>query len=270
MADPRLTLSRPDLPDPPTVMRRVVRPVTTLWQDPASRRPATQLLWGEAFEVAELRDGIAWGQAPRDGYVGFVEAAALADPGPAPTHAVAVPLTHLYPAPDVKAPPLAALPHGAPVAVAALGDRFAETPEGFVPARHLSDRPAPDPVTVAEAFLHAPYLWGGRTVMGIDCSGLVQQALRAAGVPAPRDSDMQAGFGLAIPEGAPLRRGDLICWKGHVGIMQDASRLLHANAFHMQVVSEALAEAVARIAAAGGGPVTARRRPGLFPARAPG
>ncbi|RMH48037.1 MAG: NlpC/P60 family protein [Alphaproteobacteria bacterium] len=262
-ADPRLTLARPGepAPDPAALTpHRVIATVATLWADPGRGRAVSQLLRGEGFLVARIRGGMAWGQAAHDGYVGHVEADALGAPGPAPTHHVAVPLTHLYPAPDIKAPPGAALPLGAPVTVLAMGERFAETPEGFLPRGHLADRPAADPVAVAEMFLHAPYLWGGRSVMGIDCSGLVQQAFRAAGHPMPRDSDMQAATGRELAPAEALRRGDLVFWRGHVGIMRDGATLLHANAFHMQVASEPLAEAEARIAASGGGPVIARRR----------
>lgn len=243
--------------------RQVTAPLADLWRGPDAARRDTQLVFGERFEVLEEAGGLCWGQSVTDGYVGHVSAAALGAEGAAPTHRVAVPLTHLYPEADIKAPPTMALPMGALLAVTAEGERFHETPGGFVPSRHLvgADHRAPDPVSVAERFLHAPYLWGGRSVMGLDCSALVQLAAQAAGMPAPRDSDMQEAMGEAVPPDAPLRRGDLVFWAGHVGWMLDAGTLLHANAHHMQVVAEPLAGAVARIAAAGSGGITHRRRP---------
>jgi cell wall-associated NlpC family hydrolase len=129
-----------------------------------------------------------------------------------------------------------------------------------VPRAHLAPV-AGDFVAQAERFLGAPYLWGGRSARGIDCSALVQLALLAAGREAPRDSDMQAALlGTELPARAALRRGDLVFWKGHVGIMRDRDTLIHANAHHMAVAAEPFGPAAARIAAAGGGPVTGRRR----------
>lgn len=271
---PRLTPARPDLAAERLrgrveaarfvtgETRQVVAPLADLWRGSDAARRDTQLLFGERFEVLEEADGLCWGQSAADGYVGHVPAAALGPDGLAPSHRVAVPLAHLYPDPDIKAPPLMALPMGAVLAVTAQGARFHETAGGFVLSRHLvaADHRAPDPVSVAERFLHAPYLWGGRSVMGLDCSGLIQLAAMAAGLPAPRDSDMQEAMGAPLAPDAPLRRGDLVFWAGHVGWMLDAGRLLHANAHHMQVVAEKLAVAVARIAAAGAGGVTHRRR----------
>jgi cell wall-associated NlpC family hydrolase len=132
---------------------------------------------------------------------------------------------------------------------------------GYLPARHLAplDRVEPDFVAVAERFLGTPYLWGGKTNNGVDCSGLVQVALAACGMPCPRDSDMQEralGAPVAL---ADSRRGDLLFWKGHVAIVRDAATLLHANAFHMMVAVEPIAEALARIEAAGS-PVTSVKR----------
>ena len=117
-----------------------------------------------------------------------------------------------------------------------------------------------DAAGVALRFLGAPYLWGGRESLGLDCSGLVQQALAACGKACPRDTDMQAGIGVAVAPG-DLARGDLVFWKGHVGMMLDAERMVHANGHHMATVVEPLAEAIARIEAAGYGPPTAYRRP---------
>lgn len=251
------------------VERRVTVGAAALRHAPSADAPMdSQLLFGEAFTVYEARDGWAWGQSGADGYVGYVAAALLGPPAAAPTHRVAVPVSFLYPRPDIKAPPRDILPMNAKVAVAAEQGRFAELATGgFVWCGHLAahDGPATDFVAVAEQFLHAPYLWGGKTAAGIDCSGLVQMALEAVGRPAPRDSDLQEAA-LGVPLSAPfdlagLRRGDLLFWKGHVGIMCDGARLLHANAHHMQVALEPVGQTLARIARAGSRLRMVRRMP---------
>jgi len=223
----------------------------------------TEALYGETVVVYEERDGFAWGQLERDDYVGYLPAAALGAPVAA-THRVAVLRTHAYPAPSIKLPPRMAISMGACVAIARVAGDFALAADGACYwARHLAPLDAfePDFVAIAERFVETPYLWGGRTSEGIDCSGLAQTALRAAGIAAPRDSDMQAReLGAPLADDAPLRRGDLAFWKGHIGIMADADTLLHANGWHMRVVKERLAEAVSRIAANGGGDVMSVRR----------
>ncbi len=270
--DPRLTPARPDLAaatlrgrveaeryaEP--VAMRVIAGSTPLWPDPARRRLSSMLLFGEDFAVYEVADGLAWGQAARDGYVGYAAAAALAPAGPRPTHRVSSLSTHLYPAADLKDPPVAVLPCGARLRVTGEVARFHAVEGGYVPFGHLADGPAADWVAAAAAFLGTPYLWGGRTAAGIDCSGLVQAALHAAAIDCPRDSDQQAALGVEIAPDAGLIRGDLVFWRGHVGIMEDAQTLLHANAFHMATVREPLAGAAARTIARGQGAVTARRR----------
>lgn len=276
--DARLTPARPDLAathlkgriDAPRYVEgratQVREPVIDLRKAPDPARGAeTQLLFGERFVVYDEEEGWAWGQCARDGYVGYVSASALASPAQAPNHRVSALRTHLYAAPDIKTPPLAALTFDACVHVSDASGRWAKTPQGFLHAAHLSplETRADDPVAVAEMFVRVPYLWGGRSSQGLDCSALVQTALRAAGHAAPRDSDMLAAFGEALPLDAAmahLKRGDLVFWKGHVGIMRDAATLLHANAFHMSVVSEPLSEARARIAASEGGAMTGARR----------
>ncbi|WP_290737120.1 NlpC/P60 family protein [Amaricoccus sp.] len=224
---------------------------------------ATQLLHGEAFTVYEMRDdGLAWGQAEADGYVGYVAAAGLGAPAPGRARRVSAIWSHRYAAPAVKARVIGELPFLAEVAAEGEGEGFvALADDGFVPAAHLAPL-AGDAVDAAMRFLGAPYLWGGRSARGLDCSALVQLSHMAAGVPAPRDSDMQAALlGVDLPADAPARRGDLVFWRGHVGMMVDAETLLHANAHHMAVALEPLAAAVARIEAGGGGSVTGRRRP---------
>lgn len=276
--DPRITPARPDLAAAhlagTVAAARFVEPVGRIVCVPAAPMTATpdgaapmttQLLFGERLEVLEAEGLWAWGQAALDGYVGYVPAACLDLPemlgAAAPTHRVAAVSTHVYPEPQVRARPGAALTFGARVAVAgeAAAGWLGLASGGFVPARHLAplDAVGADPVAAAETLLGVPYLWGGRSAFGIDCSGLVQVAMQAAGRDCPRDSDMQAAaLGRDLGPGERLRRGDLVFWKGHVGIMQSATRLLHATGAFMAVVSEPLAGARARIRAAGEGPVT--------------
>jgi cell wall-associated NlpC family hydrolase len=222
---------------------------------------ATQLVFGEAFTVYELRDdGFAWGQAELDGYVGYVRSEGLGV-APGGSARVTAPWSQVYKRPEVRARVRIDLPCLAEVAVAGTTGAFARLRGGgFVPRAHLAPA-GTDFVSQAERFTGAPYLWGGRSARGIDCSGLVQVALQACGQRAPRDSDMQAALlGFELPAETPLRRGDLMFWNGHVGLMRDAETLLHANAHHMAVASEPLAQAAARILASGGGPVLLRRR----------
>lgn len=226
----------------------------------------TEALYGERVEVYEQRDGWAWAQLARDRYVGYLPLECLGEPGPSATHRVAVPATLVFLADDIKSPPVMCLGLNSEVVVAGTGSRLSRlTQGGFIITRHLTALTAfaDDFVTVAERLIDTPYLWGGKTRAGLDCSGLVQIALQAAGIDAPRDSDMQASeLGTAVPVGtdlAGLQRGDLICWKGHIGLMRDAATLLHANAHHMAVASEPLDEAVTRIAAAGSRLLAVRR-----------
>ena len=242
-------------------MRRVAVPVAPLRRRPASDAPLeTEALFGERVRLFEEdTEGWAWVQLEADHYVGYMPAEALAPEalapeGPAPAHKVTALRTFLFPGPDIKLPPREALVFGSRVVVRAISGGFALTTEGCLPAVHVgpADDREGDFVTVAARFLGVPYLWGGRSSLGIDCSGLVQTALAATGVRAPRDSDMQEkAIGTAIALDAPLRRGDLLFWPGHVGIAEDAHTLLHANAFHMAVAREPLTGALERISAAG-------------------
>lgn len=242
----------------------VIEPIAPLRCEPSHEaHQDTEALLGEHVIVYETsEEGWAWGQIESDGYVGWLSANALAPPGPAPTHKVAVPRTLCFPAPDVKRPPLLALPLGARVAIARQDERFAVTAAGWhIPAVHVApiEAKAADYVAVAESLHGAPYLWGGKTSLGLDCSGLVQVALQTAGLPCPRDSDLQEealGSRLAFSD---LRRGDLVFWRGHVAIALDGNTLVHANAFHMAVAIEPVAKAVVRIKAAGSEVTSVRR-----------
>jgi cell wall-associated NlpC family hydrolase len=246
---------------------RIVAASAPLRRSPQADAPLeTEALFGETVAVYDDSKGWAWVQLERDQYVGYLPSAALGAPS-APTHRVAALRTHAYPGPAIKLPPRMGLSLGAELRVVGREGDFAVSREGhYVWARHLAEVDArePDAVAVAERFLETPYLWGGRTSEGVDCSGLVQTALMAAGVASPRDSDMMEatlGGPLAIDDpSAPLARGDLAFWKGHVGIMRDPVTLLHANGWHMKTVCEPLAQACDRIAANGGGRVTSVRR----------
>jgi cell wall-associated NlpC family hydrolase len=217
----------------------------------------TEALKGErllAYEITE--EGWAWGQLDADGYVGWLPANALARPGIAPTHKVIVPRTLVFSGPSIRTPPIEALTLGARIAIARRNGGLAVTTTGgYIPARHLAslDFIESDFVAVAERFLEVPYLWGGKSSFGIDCSGLVQIALTACGMACPRDSDMQErALGIPCNNGlSDLTRGDLIFWEGHVAIVRDPQTLIHANAFHMAVAIEPIQEAITRIRAAG-------------------
>jgi cell wall-associated NlpC family hydrolase len=245
----------------------VIEPIASMQRAPSHEaRLDTQALLGESMMIYDTtEEGWAWGQCEADGYVGWLSANALGTPGPAPTHKVTVPRTLGFPAPDIKLPPVIALPMGAALTIVRQDERFAVTANGWhLPAVHLAPIKAkqPDFVSVAESLLGAPYLWGGKTSLGLDCSGLVQVALQAAGIPCPRDSDLQELALGKLSSIASLQRGDLVFWKGHVAIARDAKTLLHANAHHMMVAIESAAGAIARIKAAGS-EITSVRRVGL-------
>ncbi|MFV1592033.1 C40 family peptidase [Phaeobacter sp. JH20_36] len=245
-------------------------PVVNLLRRPDGPRDR-QLLLGAEITIYEERDGWAFVQAVADDYVGYVPATALATDAAPATHRVCTPATHAYSAADMKSADLCSLSHGSRVSVLAFTDRFAETNLGFIPASHLRPVSVPetDPVAVAQLFLGTPYLWGGNSRWGIDCSGLVQAAMLACGVTCPGDSDQQENeLGQDISLGntavpSDLRRGDLLFWKGHVALMQDHETMIHANAHHMAVALEPVADAVERIMVQGDGPITRHRRPDL-------
>ncbi len=235
---------------------QVVEPLTDLRGAPShDARLSTQAIFGERVTIYETtEEGWAWGQLETDGYVGWLSANAIGPTGPSPTHKIFALRAFAFPAPDIKLPPIAALPMGATLAVARQDERFAVTAIGWhIPSALLAPIKThhADFVSMAEHFLGAPYLWGGKTSLGLDCSGLVQVALQAAGIPCPRDSDMQELALGKLSSLASLRRGDIVFWKGHVAIARDSESLIHANAHHMMVAIEPATQAIARIAAAG-------------------
>jgi cell wall-associated NlpC family hydrolase len=271
MHDPRLTPARPDLAakylEGKVTAARFVEGVEFEIADalaPMRENPfseamlLTQALKGERVTIYDRNgEGFAWGQLRGDGYVGWLPDRALVKPGKAPTHKVTALRTFAFPGPSIKLPPVDTLVMGTTITVTREDGAFAVTREGwYLPLIHIGaiDHMADDFVAVAERFVGTPYLWGGKSGLGIDCSGLVQVSLNAAGTGCPRDSDMQQdGLGRALDaaESKKLQRGDLIFWNGHVAIVRDAETVLHANAHHMATVTEGAREAIARIKAAG-------------------
>ena len=278
--DPRLTLRLDDLADarlegifPAAVYRtalgfRVRAPRAAIRNQPDPQaEQVSELLLGERFHRLEAVDGFSFGQCGRDGYVGYVASEALAPLADQPLsrpYRVAHLTTFAFRDPSIKAPALGPFALNSRVEVRVEEDRFLYAPEvGYFVADHLAPlgQFERDPAKVAERFLHTPYLWGGSSALGVDCSGLVQQALRACGIACPRDSDQQQALGreLELDEDA-LQRGDLVFWRGHVAMMLDDKNMVHANAHHMAVTIEPLQTAVARIAAdQGHRPVRYRR-----------
>ncbi|MBU2963755.1 C40 family peptidase [Citreicella sp. C3M06] len=238
-------------------------PVVDLAETPGGKR-ARQLRYGDAVDVLEDRGGALFVYAPGADYAGWLADGTVqpATARPAPTLRIGVRQTHVYPLPDMKTRERCALTHLS--TLSATGRReggFTETELGWIPTPHLAEGVAADPVAIAGLYLGTPYLWGGNSGFGIDCSGLVQAALMACGRACPGDSDLQQNtLGQTLPQGTTPQRGDLLFWKGHVALVSGPDQILHANAFHMAVAFEGLTQAVNRINAQGDGPVTRHAR----------
>lgn len=234
-------------------------PVTDLNRRPDGPRDR-QLLYGDAVTVLRSTGDWCYIQAEKDGYCGHVRDSTVGA-AQVPTHRVNAPATHAYQAADLKSPDLVSLSFGSRVVVTDQANGFARTPLGFIPVQHLLpvDSTATDPAAIAALFIGTPYLWGGNSVWGIDCSGLIQAALHACGLPCPGDSDQQAALGDPVGDGT-YRRNDLLFWKGHVAMVVDTETVIHANAGTMSTRYEGIDAAIERIRSAGDGDITAHRR----------
>ncbi len=279
--DPRLTPARPDLAakqlagivNAERFVDGQIYEVSAA-QAPVRAKPSpesglqTEALKGERITVYDSQDGWSWGQLAADGYVGYLPEGALGIAGPQPTHKVTALRTFMFPGASIKLPPSETLSFGCKLVVVRTDDTFAITESGgYVPLVHVAPVGAveTDFVAVAERFLRTPYLWGGKSSLGIDCSGLVQVALAACGIACPRDTDMQEkALGSALsapPDSAQLRRGDLVFWKGHVAIVRDPATFVHANGGAMAVTLEPIVPAIERIRAEIGDITSVRRLP---------
>ncbi|MGC0051946.1 NlpC/P60 family protein [Brucella pituitosa] len=272
MLDRRLNAYRPDLADERLsgkvqasrfttgTLMQVSASVVDLRSEPRpDSGPQTQIIFGDMVRVFEEQDGWSWVQAERDGYTGYVSSASLEKPTADATHMVIVPRTFIYPGSDLRFPHTKALSLGSRVRIVGSaetrGTQYAllENGEALI-AGHLAplDQHAADYVAVAETLLHTPYLWGGTSGFGIDCSGIVQLSMWVSGRKVLRDSDMQQNtLGEIVEPDADysnLKRGDLVFWKGHVAICASPDMLIHASGHTMTVTLEPLRDAIKRIA----------------------
>ena len=256
----RGVLERPDYTD--GTPARIAAPLAELLVRPDGPRDR-QLNFGADLVVIDRQDGWAFVQVARDGYVGWVAEGDLTARMPAITHRVSAPATHLYPEPNMKLREIASLSVNARLSVVEIRDGFARLAQGgWVPVQAISDGFADDPVALAESLLGTPYLWGGNSRGGIDCSGMVQAALHGCGIACPGDADLQEHAFEAVEE---MRRGDLLFWPGHVAMVCGDGRMIHATAWQMRVIHEDIASAIARIEASGNGPFRGARRPPAVP-----
>ena len=261
--DPRLHAFRPDLADESLrgkieasafakgELASISVALTTVYKKPdAHAMQLTQALLGESCSVFERKAGFAWVQLKHDGYVGYVKEQALHSSQTPTTHRITNVSTWLFDKPDLKSQPATELYLNTQVVVTSTTGNYATLQTGgSIFAGHLAkaDQFEKDFVVVAERFLNTPYYWGGKTRAGIDCSGLVQTSLHACGSESLRDSDMQEkSLGMFVGDHTKLRRGDLVFWSGHVGIMQSPTQVIHANGHFMKVISEPLVDVIAR------------------------
>ncbi|SHG89175.1 C40 family peptidase [Cognatishimia maritima] len=261
VADPALRADWPGVTYVEPEPLAVHWPLVDLMNAPEGHRDR-QLLFGDTVGVYETHDGWAFVQSDKDGYVGYVPRSSLVA-RPEATHRVSAAATHVYEQPQFKSRDRMRLSHGCKLHALGSESGFLKTADGYIPEVHCApvDTYSPDPVSVAKTFLDTPYLWGGNSRFGIDCSGLVQAAFLACGLPCPADSDMQEkSLGEELPDDVPLQRNDLLFWKGHVALVVDDTRLIHANAHHMAVTFEGIQAAIERIEQQGDGPVTQRKR----------
>jgi cell wall-associated NlpC family hydrolase len=279
--DPRLNAYRRDLADV-ALRHRIDAPNYTegrpgrisagraplLCEANSGSRMGSELLFGESVSVFETRGGWSWVQSREDGYVGYLRADAVGEAGGTVTHVISVLRTFLFSEPDIKAPVLEVLSMNSPIRVTATKEKFVVVEGGgCIWADHIAGLQdyEEDHAAVALRFLGTPYLWGGRSSIGLDCSGLVQMALARCGREAPRDSDMQSRqVGVEVPfdgSESALRHGDLVFWDGHVGFWLEGGDFVHANATDMMVSRGRFAEIARRIREATGGDITLVRRP---------